>query len=150
VDEATGDDVTVCYQTREKATVVNQRLAAFGAALVLAIGGLVGMQAPAQAHAWCQNHFVCFHQGPNYTGPEVRYDVLGGTNSCTTLLSSTFNNNIESIYGNYVGTGRFIAYWNSHNCTGTVVFWSTGGAYPTLPTSARNTISSFMRCNGPC
>lgn len=130
--------------------MIHKRLVAIGAAFVLVLGVLVGTQAPAQAHAGCYTGHVCFHQGPNYTGPEVRYDIRGGTDTCTTLLQSTFNNNIESIYGNYVGSGRYIAYWNSHNCTGTVVFWSSGGAYPTLPLSARNTISSFMRCNGPC
>lgn len=125
------------------------RLKALLAAIILAIG-LAGVATPVQAHAGCTTNYACLHVGANYTGSDTQTNALGGTNACVTLSGSFYNNNIESVYGNYVGTGRYISYWNSHNCTGTVVWWSSGGAYASLPSIARNTISSFKRCSGPC
>lgn len=120
------------------------------AALILGLLPAMVIAQPAAAHAACTSGWACLHVGANYTGSDTETNALSGTGACVTLSGSSYNNNVESIYGNYVGTGRYISYWNSHNCSGTVVFWSSGGAYASLPTIARNTISSFKRCQGPC
>lgn len=123
------------------------------AALLALLLGLALASAPserAEAHASCLSGWACMHFGPTYTQAETQTDARVQTRVCVSFNGTVANNTIESIYGNYVGTGRYISYWNSHNCTGTVVFWSSGGAYPTLPVSARNVISSFMKCAGPC
>lgn len=121
-------------------------LKAFFAAFILTLG-LTAVATPAQAA--CSYQCVHFYANANYGGTNAWYDI-NGSQTCRNFSGSTLNNNIESIYGNYVGTGKYISYWNSQNCTGTVVFWSSGGAYPTLPTAARNVISSWRICNGPC
>lgn len=111
--------------------------------------GSLAVAGPAQAHASCATLSVCLHTGSSFSGSES-YWYVGGTSSgsrCVGLVGSTLNNNVESIYGNYVGAGRRIYYYNGDNCLGTPVFSSTGGEYATLPTSARNVITSFYITN---
>lgn len=98
---------------------------------------------PAFAASCQYPHHVCLYSGQNLTGSWARWDVYGGIGQCTTLNGYTLNNNIESIYGNY--SNRIIQYWDTANCTGTVIFWSRGGRYDYIGVDA-NKISSFKRC----
>lgn len=122
-------------------------IAAIAASLLITFGVVAVTGTPAQAA--CSYQCVHMYANANYGGTNSWWDI-NASNTCRSLSGYTLNNNIESIYGNYVGTGKYVSYWNSHNCTGTVLWWSSGGAYPTLPTSVRNVISSFRICTGPC
>lgn len=112
------------------------------AALILSLL-MTGSALPANAAPAapsCSYGHACLYTGANYTG--TRYVIaVELVAPCRALTGYTINNNAESIYGNY--SNLLIRYWNSHNCSGSAVFWSSGGAYPTLPTSARNVISSY-------
>lgn len=129
---------------------LKKRIATAIAALAIGFGGAAVAATPAQAHETCSSLSVCLHTGATYSGSEGSWYV-GSTSYgsfCVSLYGSTLNNNVESIYGNYVGAGRRIYYYDGNNCIGSAVFTSTGGKYATLPTSARNTITSFYVTNG--
>ena len=118
------------------------------AALVvsLLLGGSAVAPRSAVAAPSCSYGHACLYSGANYTG--TRHVIaIELPVPCRTLNGTAINNTAESIYGNY--SNLFVRYWNSHNCTGAVIFWSGGGAYPTLPTSARNVISSYDVSYGP-
>lgn len=110
---------------------------------------IVWREKPALAAPCQYPHHVCLYSGQNLSGTWARWDVYGGIGQCTTLSGYTLNNNVESIYGNY--SGRIIEYFDTTNCTGSVIFWSTGGRYDYLGVDA-NKISSFKRCatTTPC
>lgn len=128
----------------------SKRLGAIIAAIIIGFGVAATAATPAQAHATCAYRAVCLHTGASFSGTEKSWDVgsSGSGSFCRSLTGSTLNNSTESIYGNYVGFGRRIYYYNGDNCIGTAVFSSTGGEYATLPTSARNVITSFYVTNG--
>jgi hypothetical protein len=118
------------------------------AALAVMACVLLGAQTPAQAApANCPigEDKTCLYAGANYTGTSLIYYVA--SEHCKSLYGLAINNNIESVYGTH--SGWWIGYYNSQNCTGTPLFSSTSGAYPTLPASMRNVISSFKILDAP-
>lgn len=124
-----------------------KRIAALLMALLLGAGlGAITTAAPAQAAppSGCLSSYVCLYAGDNYSGYAVFVNATASANlGCHSLYGKPLNNNIQSLYGNYVGQHRLIDYYDSQNCTGTVIFWSTGGAYPNLSSSVDNRISSY-------
>lgn len=120
-----------------------KRIIAVVATMAAVLLGSIAAATPAQAHATCAYRAVCLHTGSSFSGTEKSWDVGSSGSFCRSLTGSTLNNNVESIYGNYVGFGRRIYYYNGDSCLGTAVFSSTGGEYATLPSSARNVITSF-------
>lgn len=126
-----------------------KRVISFIGAMVLAAGVLVGVTAtPAQA-VTCQNLHVCLWTGAAYTGSLTRYGVPGGTGgtSCKSLNGSTMNNNAESMAN---GSPRFIQFYDSTNCTGSILTWLHHAGGPTDERSSglewRNRIGSFRYC----
>lgn len=125
--------------------------------LLLAVPlALIIWVAPAQA-VTCQNLHVCLWKGAAYTDTLVRYGVPGGTGGtgCHTLSGSTMNNNAESMAN---GSPRFINFYDTTNCTGTIITWmhAAGGAVDERSSDGgagwRNRIGSFKYCgsNVPC
>lgn len=104
----------------------------------------LGLAQPVSAAPTCWVGYTCWFTNSNYGGSSIMQWVSRDSAVCHNV-SPAFNNNISSIYGNYVGTGRFVVYWDGANCpAGGGIFSSSGGAYPTLPASVNNRISSYM------
>lgn len=114
---------------------------------VLAIGLLPVMVVaqPASA-ATCNTLTVCMWTGPNYTGTKYSWGT-GQPTYCETLNGWAINNNMESVMANH--TGRFTRYYNSHNCTGTVLFWFNGSGQKATMGAHANIVSSYQVCWNP-
>lgn len=127
------------------------RFLAFVAAFLLAVSAGLTPAQPVQAAtpSGCVTPYVCLYAGANYTGFSIFYNVTAAANQGCKTLPSGINNTIESIYGNYLNSGKILVYYNSHNCTGSALFNSTGGAYPTISASHRNVVSSINFLNLP-
>lgn len=117
-----------------------KKLIAFVSGVIL----VLGFAQPVEAAPTCWSGYTCWFTNANYGGSSVMQSVYQDTGVCHNT-SPTFYNTISSIYGNYVGTGRFVIYWDGPNCpAGGGIFSSSGGAYPTLPASVNDKISSYM------
>lgn len=115
------------------------------AALILGLLPAMVIAQPAQA-ATCNTLSVCMWTGANYTGTKYTWGT-GQPTYCETLNGWTINNNMESVMANHAG--RFTRYYNSHNCTGTVLFWFNGsGSKATMGANA-NVVSSYQVCWNP-
>lgn len=123
------------------------------AALLLMLGAVLVAPAPASADfvplATCQNLHLCLYSGAAYTGSLTRYGVPGGTGgtACRSLSGDTMNNNVESMVN---GSPRFIQFYNSTNCSGSILGWLHAVNGPTDERSSlpgwANVISSFRYC----
>lgn len=109
-------------------------------AVLMLVGATAQPASAAPANCPAGEDKTCLYANTNYGGVSLVY-YLSSNPPCKSLTGLAINNNAESIWGGY--DGWWIVYFNSHNCTGSSVFSSGGGAYSQLPVSARNTISSF-------
>lgn len=89
----------------------------------------------------CITPYVCLYANLNYGGFSTFYNVTAAANQGCKNLSSGLNNNIESVYGNYVGAGKIVIYFNAQNCQGSAQWSSTGGAYPDVSPYRNSTTS---------
>jgi|SRR5687767_2677998 len=129
-------------------------IATFLASLLLSAGLTLGYVGRAEA-ATCQLSHVCLWQGAAYTGTMTRYGVSNsaGVTGCKSLSGDTMNNNAESMAN---GSYKFINFYDSTNCTGTIITWmhAVNGAVDerSSGTEWRNRIGSFRYCgsNVPC
>ena len=126
-----------------------KRLAVILAALFLTMAGTLVVKPYPAAAATCQSSHLCVYSGAAFTGSLTRYGTAAPKN-CKSLNGDTMNNNAESMVN---GSNRFIRFYNSHNCTGSILGWlhAAGGAVDersSLPGWA-NVISSWLDCSDP-
>jgi hypothetical protein len=126
---------TLWYPAKMKNT-----LAALSA-LVLSLFLVGAIATPAQAASpHCGNARVCLWDGPGFGGTVAQaFSVTSAT--CKSLTGQP-TNNIASTGGN--GTGYYVDFYNSHNCSGTPVYNNLApGTEVAFLGSANNVISSF-------
>lgn len=126
-----------------------KRLVTVLVALFLTLAGALAIKPAPAAAITCQNLHVCLWTGAAYTGSLTRYGVPGGTGGtgCKSLSGDTMNNNAESMAN---GSPRFIQFYDSTNCSGSILTWLHHSGGPTDERSSgtewRNRIGSFRYC----
>lgn len=122
-----------------------KRIIAAFSVLLLTTLGLIAPATPASA-ATCNTQTLCMWTGSSFTGTKFSWGT-GTPTYCQTLSGWTINNNMESVMANH--SGKFTRFFNSHNCTGTVLFWFNGSGQKSTLGANANVVSSYEVCWDP-
>lgn len=137
---------------------MRQRIAALFAALTIASGLAVAIEAPAQAHPYdgCGYYHVCIQTVANQSGwTSYSWNLSSIPNGACQVIGAPHFNTARAVFNRH--ETKKARFYGSPNCTGTIittVYPNSGYAncqninhWPTLPRSYWNPVQS--PCNAP-